>query len=195
MRTEIELGVVNQEGKPVVVEGRGQRLLKAKSKSLTLTAQEAVDCGLALGVAQDISEAGKLLGLTSWQETQARGRALAIGWAKEITEASDRFTRMEGEIKRRYDDAVASDPTRFTYATRSGALDQQALRQWIDRYKKCISLLDEVDQYTATASALAKKYPQLELPAGDIEKIKQDAATMRKSIDRERARRGINVVR
>ena len=46
--------------------GHEGRVLKAKGQILTLTAHEAVDCGLARSVAADEKSIGKSLGVTRW---------------------------------------------------------------------------------------------------------------------------------
>ena len=56
MTASVELSVKNSAvGSPVVVEGLGGgKVLKKKGRVLTLTGQEAVDCGLAVGLAKDV---------------------------------------------------------------------------------------------------------------------------------------------
>ena len=48
-------------------DGRGE-ILKARGRILTLTANEAVSCGLAKGVVQNLSALGKSLSMADWKE-------------------------------------------------------------------------------------------------------------------------------
>ena len=50
-------------------DGRG-KTLKTKGRILTLTPSEAVDCGLAKGVVQDLPALGRSLSMSGWREVQ-----------------------------------------------------------------------------------------------------------------------------
>ena len=64
-------------GRAVVKEGPGERTLCRKGKVLTLSSHEAVECGLARGLADDYAELGKALGLANWAECKGLGVPLA----------------------------------------------------------------------------------------------------------------------
>lgn len=72
----VELSILEQAGKKVVVEGTQGTPLKRKGKILTLTCQEAVACGLAQGEFSDYKSLGQLLNLADWHETGGAGREL-----------------------------------------------------------------------------------------------------------------------
>jgi tetratricopeptide (TPR) repeat protein len=67
-------------GQKVVIErdGKGD-VLKAKGRVLTLTAREAVACGLARGIVDDTAALGQRLGLAGWQEVGRRSTAAVEG--------------------------------------------------------------------------------------------------------------------
>ena len=79
VETDIELSVVEKDGKQVVVEGVQGKPLKARGKVLTLTAQEAIACGLANGEFKNYPSLGQTLGLAGWREAGDAGRQLARG--------------------------------------------------------------------------------------------------------------------
>ncbi len=68
--TGIELSVVQRGGAPVVVEvpgdGESGELIKRKGEILTLTASEALACGLSDGDADSLAHVREQLGLASW---------------------------------------------------------------------------------------------------------------------------------
>ncbi len=73
----LELHLETDNGKPVVKEGVGDRMLCRAGKVLTLSSYEAVECGLAAGQADDYAELGKALGMPGWVECRGLGVPLA----------------------------------------------------------------------------------------------------------------------
>jgi hypothetical protein len=73
----MELHVETVNGKKVVKEGPGPNTLVTKGKILTLTSHEAVNCGLAVAIADDLAELGEELNLKGWKECPGLGTALA----------------------------------------------------------------------------------------------------------------------
>jgi ATP-dependent protease ClpP protease subunit len=79
MEPELELGIVQGEDhRPQVVEQGGNALFgatpfKSAGQVLTLTAREAVQCGLAGGTADDVEGLCKPLGLSAWHKSDDAG--------------------------------------------------------------------------------------------------------------------------
>lgn len=69
----IALVVKTVNGTPQVALGSGGTVLKASGKVLTLTAKEAVACGLAKGIVEDPDDACRMLGLQTWQRVKWGG--------------------------------------------------------------------------------------------------------------------------
>jgi hypothetical protein len=84
---------MRREGDAVVVERDGAGdVLKANGRVLTLTAREAVNCGLAKGIVDDLAALGPCLGLTGWQLLEtSRGRARAGTQAAPMEQAPSTF--------------------------------------------------------------------------------------------------------
>ena len=74
MEGELELSIVEKNGKPVVVEGLKGRPLKRKGRILTLNAKEAIACGLAKGLADKPETLNVALGVSTWHLAGTRGR-------------------------------------------------------------------------------------------------------------------------
>jgi ATP-dependent protease ClpP protease subunit len=74
---DFQLHLEKVNGKPVVKEGPGERVLCRKGKILTLTCREAVDCGLAAGEADDLDELAEALNMPGWVECKGVGTLLA----------------------------------------------------------------------------------------------------------------------
>ncbi len=82
METDMELGLTVKDGKPLVAAGHDGKLLKERGKILTLTAHEAVDCGLARAITDDPAEIGRMLGIAKWQDATGAGRMLLADMSK-----------------------------------------------------------------------------------------------------------------
>jgi ATP-dependent protease ClpP protease subunit len=95
MEVDLELGVSIKDGKPVVAAGHDGKVLKAKGQILTLTAHEAVDCGLARAVVSDEAGIGKSLGLARWTNVTGNGKVVAEGHSRRDRAKADRAAYME----------------------------------------------------------------------------------------------------
>ena len=82
---DIEIQIVQQNGRPLVKEGLGSNMLKRKGKLLTMTAKEAIACGLANGIVAGYDDLGARLGLS--------------GWTKPFKNAEAAYDKHAGEIK------------------------------------------------------------------------------------------------
>jgi hypothetical protein len=62
---------MRKDGDRVIIERDGTGdVLKAKGRVLTLTAREAVTCGLARGIVEDAAAVGARLGMPGWQQLE-----------------------------------------------------------------------------------------------------------------------------
>ncbi|MCX5683999.1 MAG: ATP-dependent Clp protease proteolytic subunit [Planctomycetota bacterium] len=84
---------LRHDGDKVVVERDGTGdVLKANGRVLTLTAREAVSCGLARGIVDDLAALGPRLGLTGWQLLEtSRGRVRGSAEPAPIEQAPTTF--------------------------------------------------------------------------------------------------------
>lgn len=99
---DLELVLATEAGKPVVKQGKGGKVLKAKGKLLTLIGAEAVECGLAKGSTRDVAALDKVMGLKEWHKVPGGG------WARMIQKGRDNRRNLEtAERKRRRDAYMA----------------------------------------------------------------------------------------
>ena len=75
MERDLELALAGPPGRPVVVEGGADKgkVLKPAGKLLTLTAREAVACGLARGLAEKPEDLHALMGIDQWHRARDGG--------------------------------------------------------------------------------------------------------------------------
>jgi len=83
MEPELVLSVVRRGGRPTVVVGGDGAPLKAAGKLLTLTAKEAVACGLARGAAESVESLHAALGLDGWKRSRGGGWYMMVQRGKE----------------------------------------------------------------------------------------------------------------
>jgi ATP-dependent protease ClpP protease subunit len=99
---DIELSVVREpdgevsvaRGSPKTLQATGDgspKLLVAGGKLLTLTASEAVECGLAEAVVDDYDAIGKHLGLDRWVEHGTKGRRIVARHGAEVERVQTDF--------------------------------------------------------------------------------------------------------
>ena len=102
--SDLELHVEKAEGKPLVKEGPGDHPLCRKGKILTLTSHEALDCGLAVGEADDLAELGDALGMGKWTEI----KGLATPLAESLPKRAETFKGAMAQIIARFQAEISS---------------------------------------------------------------------------------------
>ncbi len=94
MDPELELVVVTDRGRPKVAQGSEGKVLKRRGSYLTLTAREAVACGLAKGTAESVETLHAALGIDQWH------RARGGGWYLMTQRGKENRLRLEREARR-----------------------------------------------------------------------------------------------
>ena len=138
MRLPIVLSVVERDGKPKVVEGTNGRVIKRAGEILTLTAKDAVACGLAIGTAESVEAIPKIFGKPEWVPFDQVPIGLRNAWVKEL------------EVV-----------IRQCVAAENKANDYVIELSRVHDIQEKIKLLKEVEKELTVAAARALKYPGL----------------------------------
>jgi len=85
MRADLKLSLRDRDGVVEVIEGDGDKVLKSAGRILTLTSNEAVGCGLAVGTADSIAESNGLLGIRNWRKQSDIGVRFCQTWRNTLT--------------------------------------------------------------------------------------------------------------
>lgn len=118
---DVELHLETFDGKTVVKDGPGDRLLCRKGKILTLSSHEAVECGLAAGDADDVDELGQELKMPGWTECKGLGTLLAAYLPKKGQVLKAESARIMGHFQQDLEQAKESDPAEvISRVVRSG---------------------------------------------------------------------------
>ena len=97
MDPQMQLLLVEADGKKTLAaEGQG-KLIKAKGKVLALTAKEGMECGLVKGAAGNMESMNVAMGITIWNRMDAKGWDLMMGQAirarREVEQEQERRER------------------------------------------------------------------------------------------------------
>lgn len=150
VRDDLELGLqLTPEGGKRVVEGHGDRVLKKRGEILTLTTQQAIECGLALGNSARLSDSRKWLGLDAWFDLTDHGRERVATWIEEIEDAQEKFRAAASHVQ-------------------SAIIEAQAIAKQ-GRRQPTADALRRSENWLRRMEELAEKYPAL----GDDETLKE----------------------
>ena len=104
---DLELFLDEEHGKPVLRTSAPGTVIKSKGQILTLTADEAVKCGLADGTAADMAELGKRVVGSPWHESTRRPWNMVVATdgmrkerLRELAERQVRFIARQDAIQR-----------------------------------------------------------------------------------------------
>jgi ATP-dependent protease ClpP protease subunit len=173
------------DGKSVIssTPGDGAVALKPAGKLLAMTAQEAIDCTLAAGIADDEAELGKAIGYEGWVECVGLGVPLAKYFQDRFEEAQRKVKQIGEAYQTELKNARANDPSTFQdylIFRETGKMTPESLDKWEERSSKCAAALSRAEQQLDRAAAAAKEFPAA---LGDPEQI----ARLRTALDEVRA--------
>ncbi len=168
MEPELELAVVQKDGRPVVVEGGPDKgkVVKEPGALLTLTAKEAAACGLAKGAAENMETLRAAMGIDEWHQTRGGGWYLMIQRGKENRRqhsVEQWQARKEAYLKSIADDVKRIDRAvddarakgRRAEKARAALLEQQEQEERLARreYWAERSLADRLEEQNPTLAA------------------------------------------
>jgi len=187
MRTDLVLSTVTtSDGRPKVVEGGAGRPLKPAGRILTLSADEAVACGLALGVADRPVDCNRLLGLGQWQELMPRAAAnLFDAWRQRAAEARRRYRRLFDKAVALYDEAMAEHPGQFEYTVdgQTGLFVPASKARWRRQSDRCCDALRRAEDCLDRADRIREAHPRLRLATGFVEDLRAKCVRLREAVE------------
>ena len=200
MRADLVLGLAKDTDGVRIVEGDGDRILKPKGKILSLSARDAVACGLALGIADTPESSNTVLQIKEWRLVAAGAVARPFAdWNRKLQAAAREHRTLILETGNLLDEAVAKSPEEFKYETleNSSKLTAASGQKWKERRRVCFQLLSKVEAKLARLAVISEQYPQLiefeviKPPLDHIEKLNRGIASLKKKIERDAEWRGI----
>jgi membrane-bound ClpP family serine protease len=151
---------------PVVREGPGPNMLTRKDRLMTLTASEALQCGLSKGTAKDLDELAEALGLKGWRRIEGYAEPLAA-WHKAVLA---RFAREMDTQALRFSKAMkaASQSAPWQYKAyklwaggdRRGQFTPESRQVWQKRSLACMRSLLRAQEALDAATALVDALPE-----------------------------------
>jgi hypothetical protein len=178
-------------------------LVKPAGKILTLTADEAVTCGLAIGISEDVSGCDVPLGIKDLKEGSRRGIAAYVAHQNAVEDAASRYRAALKTASDEFDRADAHDPTKHEYLVdETGTFTEEARREWQKHSDNSARALRFAEGSLNVARGIVTKYPQIRYhpkladkamsPQG-LAKVAGDVSLLVERIRLDRQRKGIAV--
>jgi ATP-dependent protease ClpP protease subunit len=188
---DAEIGIYLRKaaGKPpelLAQEAPGTSVVKRPGKLLTLTASEAVDCGLARAAVEDLDELGKALGFAGWKPCEGIGVALADWWEARLETVNKEWKAASARLDAAIKAAHLEDPSSYDdYNSRPGL---EAVRMWNSRSTKCSEALRRAEVELKGMQKLTEEHPLLKSYKEATERFRSDIAAIRARIEAGRVR-------
>jgi len=164
----------------------GSTVVKKPGKLLTLTATEAVDCGLALSLAGDVDELGKAMGFAGWKPCEGIGVPLADWWEARLETVNKDWKAANAKLDGALKSARLNDPSTFDdYQSRPPA---DAVRLWNSRLTKCAEDLRRAEVELRSMKKLTDQHPMLKIYKEATERFASDITAIRQRIEQGRIR-------
>jgi ATP-dependent protease ClpP protease subunit len=144
----------------------GATLFKPAGKLLTLTANEAINCGLAAGLASDYAELAALLKVERWTECEGLAAALAEWRAQRISDAEKQVMQIGQRMEAQFAIAVSNDPASFrdyVVFAETRRFTPDSRRKWAERAGRCSVALQRIEKEFTELEKLQKEFPELDM--------------------------------
>jgi len=158
---KVELHWVEQGGRKLVRRGRGRgrNVLTTRGRLLTMTAGEAVACGLAKGKVDTYDALGRALGMDTWTECRGLGTALARWWTDTVGKFDADIQKTKKAFLanlRRAEGARPNQPQyTYVYFRDTHRMVPQSQRKWRERSIACARFFRKAQKDLQAAIDLA----------------------------------------
>lgn len=191
MYNQLELNLTEKDSKKVIREGKGDKMILRKGQLLTMTADEAVDYGLAVGKAGDYDQLGKALGYEGWKECKGLGTLLADYWKKTMDKIDADMKKLVEEYttaiknadenhpdNRSFTWEVDRDTNRFSPSSlqlwrKQCGLTLQALAKAEKALKDQIALLSKYEEFESIVDHIKKRLDNIQRSKREMERMAQ----------------------
>ena len=167
-----------------VVKGRapGTTVIKPAGRILTMTADEAVACGLAMGSAEKPAECNKLLNVTEWLTRDRQAQRIFDRWQSQLKKAEADYKKLMKETDHLWELAKQNHPSRVTlFVDSSGSLTEASKRNWYKYASICVQCLGNMEKNIEKLEKIAGEYFELRV-AGKIRHSKESLQEARERI-------------
>ncbi len=170
-----DLYLVEENGKKRSVESKSEKsgkLICHGGNVLTMTANEAVEYGLAKGVAEDYAALGKQMGFDGWQECQGWGSLLAKHWETTWSKFDEEMKRIGRDFRKHMEaaDRAKPDGTIYYYGG-SGNLTSKSQEKWRTAMLERVTHLRAAVKSLKEAIALTQNMEQLKSLRDDLQDL------------------------
>lgn len=169
------------------------RVVSTKGKLLTLTAKEAVDCGLAAGIAARRADLEKVApDVAGWKPVSDRGEKLMATYRIAAKDAERQLKKLVDDLNKEFQEAVKDDPSTKTYYVDAQKRFTPASRKSWQAYSvNCYNHLLACERLLGRITLVGQDFPFLQKDAEHAQEIKSKIREVRENIKREASRRGV----
>lgn len=171
---------------------RENLIVTKRGKLLTMTAKEAVACGLAVGIVANFDEVAEKANLAGWHHVSEEGRQMMSDWTSDVAKAEEHIKKLKKDAEKAWNLAVNSDPNRGSYMVDgNGNFTSASRKAWLSNSKKCYDYLKYCEDFLGQIIKYGQKFPAFEGDAEWAEEQKSRVNTQRMAIKDGASRRGI----
>jgi membrane-bound ClpP family serine protease len=198
---DMQLKLVEKDGKKTVEQCAeampediaSGKIVSARGRLLTLTAKEAVACGLAANTASQRADLETVApGVVGWKPLSNRGEKLMAGFAEKLESVTKNYEKLADDMGKEWQGAIADDPTTKTYyVDKSNKFTADSRKSWQANSVNCYNHLVKCENLLERLALIGKDYPFLQKDAEFAEKFAAKIKDLREKIKREASRRGV----
>ena len=204
VRVDLVLSRVGSGWDAKIIEGRADAgfVIKPAGRILTMTAQEAVDCGLAAGVSESIEGCDMVLRVPECKERSRAGLGAYARHKKATDDAAKRYATAFAKAREADAVADATNPARFKYLVDPGTrqFTPESRSEWKKRADAHARALGQLETHVKGARNVLRDYPRIgnhpglagnALSVAALNEIAKNAAAAADSVRADAKRRGL----
>ena len=171
-------------------------VIKPQGRILTMTADEAVSCGLAIASVAKVGDCNKPLGVEKWRAMPSPAEQIFKEWDRKITRAEADYKSLAKETRQLVEMARTNDPRRFSYlyvSTPSGSgPTPDSKEKWEKHAQICRGCLKRAEANLTHLRKIAADYPALvaigriEYSDKELEEYQDQLTAIRKGVESSR---------
>jgi len=189
---KLELSYTREkDGKVTIHDGkkRGAKLLIAKDKLLTLTAEEARECGLSRDTIDDLDHLGEKLTLTGWKENKGLATLLSEHRKKAMEKYHLEMDNIGAVFRRHMQTFEENHPEYpsipYRYYTDSTRFTPESKRRWMKKSRAAATALLLAEKELAKAVEMAGSFAEMEEVCKYLESLQEELKATRIKIARD----------
>ncbi len=192
---QMELHVVEKSnGEKEIRQGKGKNPVTTKGKLLTLTAKEAVHCGLAVDIVTDVADLGRKLGYEGWTENQGLATPYSAYWSEALEAYEKRMKELGRDFEKAMKGVTENDIEHpnvpYRYFAENGLFTGETRRRRRELGTRCLTHLVHAEKVLKEAAELTQPFEEFQAVNEDIERLMKEIKDLRAKVILEMNKKG-----